>query len=196
MNLFKTFLTALLFIPAVAFADGWDDALYQQIEQSIQQPHFREAQFPVTKYGAKPSATAAQNQKAIQRAIDKCSRTGGGSVVVPAGQTFQTGAIQLKSGVNLVVEEGAVLQFVFQPELYPIVETSWEGLDCYNLSPCIYAFQAHDIALTGKGIIDGGGTRETWWPWCGASKYGWKAWSARRMRLVHASSATEKTVSR
>ena len=174
MNLFKTFLTALLFIPAVAFADGWDDALYQQIEQSIQQPHFREAQFPVTKYGAKPSATAAQNQKAIQRAIDKCSRTGGGSVVVPAGQTFQTGAIQLKSGVNLVVEEGAVLQFVFQPELYPIVETSWEGLDCYNLSPCIYAFQAHDIALTGKGTIDGGGTRETWWPWCGASKYGWK----------------------
>ena len=167
-------LIALFFIPAVALADGWDDALERQIEQSIQQPHIQAAQVSILDYGAQPSATAAQNQKAIQRAIDKCSKRGGGSVIVPAGQTFLTGAIEMKSGVRLVVEEGAVLEFAFQPELYPIVETSWEGLDCYNLSPCIYAFKAHDIALSGKGTIDGGGTRETWWPWCGATKYGWK----------------------
>ena len=172
--LHRLVLIATLFIPAVALADGWDDALERQIEQSIQQPRIQETPYNILNYGAKPSATAVQNQKAIQRAIDKCSKQGGGRVIVPAGQTFKRGAIEMKSGVRLMVEEGAVLEFVFQPELYPIVETSWEGLDCYNLSPCIYAFKAHDIALSGKGTIDGGGTRETWWPWCGATKYGWK----------------------
>jgi polygalacturonase len=49
-------------------------------------------------------------------------------VIVPAGEKFFTGAITLKDGVNLHVEEGAVLEFAFEPELYPIVETSWEGL--------------------------------------------------------------------
>lgn len=80
----------------------------------------------------------------------------------------------MKSGVNLEVQEGAVLEFVFQPELYPIVETSWEGLECFNLSPCIYAFGAKDIAITGKGTIDGGGSNEAWWPWNGNPRFGWK----------------------
>ncbi len=162
------------FLPLHAVAQTWDTALYEQIERSIQRPELLEKDYPITQFGAKPSASAAQNQKAIQRAIDKCSKRGGGRVTVPAGQTFLTGAIELKSGVNLVVEDEARLEFAFEPSLYPIVETSWEGLDCYNLSPCIYAFRAHDIAITGRGTIDGGGNRETWWPWCGATKYGWK----------------------
>ena len=157
-----------------SFASQWDDALYRQIEQSIQSPQFGSHTVVITRLGAKPSATAVHNQRAIQRAIDRCSRKGGGRVIVPAGKTFLTGAIQLKSGVCLVVEEGAVLRFAFQPEIYPIVETAWEGLDCYNLSPCIYAFKATDIGISGKGTIDGSGTRETWWPWCGAERYGWK----------------------
>ena len=128
----------------------------------------------VTKYGASETATAVKNQRALQRAIDQCAKRGGGKVMVPAGLRLRTGALELKSGVNLCVEEGAVLEFVFAPTLYPIVETSWEGLDCYNLSPCLYAFKAKDIALTGKGTIDGGGNKETWWPWCGTTRYGWK----------------------
>jgi len=163
-----------LLIPVASLAREWDEALYKQIEQSIRTPQLPDAAFPITKYGAKPTATAAQNQQAIQKAIDKCSKKGGGRVIVPAGQTFKTGAIQLKSRVNLVVEEGAVLLFVFEPELYPIVETSWEGLECFNLSPCVYAFQATDIAITGKGTIDGGGSKDTWWPWCGSPRFGWK----------------------
>ena len=155
-------------------AQGWDAALYKQIEQSIRQPQFADKEFPITKYGAKTDATAAKNQKAIQKAIDLCSKKGGGRVIVPAGQKFLTGAIQLKSGVNLVVEEGAILEFVFEPELYPIVETSWEGLECFNLSPCVYAFKAKDIAITGKGTIDGGGSNDTWWPWNGNPRFGWK----------------------
>ena len=172
-RLFQLLMLCLL-VPTVAAAQGWDEALYKQIEQSIRVPQFAAKEYVITKYGAKPDATAAKNQKAIQKTIDLCSKKGGGKVVVPAGQKFLTGAITLKSGVNLEVQEGAVLEFVFQPELYPIVETSWEGLECFNLSPCIYAFKAKDIAVTGKGTIDGGGTNETWWPWNGSPRFGWK----------------------
>ena len=152
----------------------WDEATYRQIEQSIRVPQFADKAYVITNYGAKATNTAAQNQKAIQKTIDLCSKKGGGRVVIPAGQTYLTGAITLKDGVNLHVEEGATLAFAFEPELYPIVETSWEGLECFNLSPCIYAFKVKDIAITGKGTIDGGGSNDTWWPWNGNPRFGWK----------------------
>ena len=173
-------------------AKGWNEEQYKQIEQSIRLPQFADREFLITKYGAKPTNTAAKNQKAINKAIETCSKKGGGRVVVPAGQRFLTAAIELKSGVNLVVEEGAVLEFAFEPELYPIVPTRWEGVDCWNLSPCIYAYQQKDIAVTGKGTIDGGGSRETWWPWVSAPKFGFKEgmtvhqWNGARQRLLKA----------
>ena len=167
-------LLMLCIVALTAQAKGWDDQQYKQIEQSIRLPQFADKVYDITKYGAKPTNTAAKNQKAIQKAIDKCSKKGGGRVVIPAGQKFLTAAIQLKSGVNLEVQEGAVLEFAFEPELYPIVPTRWEGLDCWNLSPLIYAYQARDIAVTGKGTIDGGGSNDTWWPWCGSKKFGMK----------------------
>ena len=174
MNRCLRLVLLALLLPFVAIAGNWDAAKYKQIEQSIQAPRLVDKEFLITKFGAKTDGTAASNQKAIQKAIDKCSKKGGGRVVVPAGCTFLTGAIELKSGVNLEVQEGAVLLFAFEPELYPIVETSWEGQDCYNLSPSIYAFKATDIAITGKGTIDGGGSNETWWPWCGSGRFGAK----------------------
>ena len=167
-------LLTLCIVALTAQAKGWDDQQYKQIEQSIRMPQFADKVYDITKYGAKTTNTAAKNQKAIQKAIDKCSKKGGGRVVIPAGQKFLTAAIQLKSGVNLEVQEDAVLEFAFEPELYPIVPTRWEGLDCWNLSPLIYAYQARDIAITGKGTIDGGGTNDTWWPWCGSKKFGMK----------------------
>ena len=172
-RLFSLMLLGML-IALSTVAKEWDTALYRQIEQSIQTPQIADAAYPITKFGAKPTHSATQNQKAIQKAIDKCAKKGGGRVIVPAGHTFITGAIKLKSHVNLVIEEGAVLRFAFNPALYPIVETSWEGLECFNLSPCIYAFQATDIAITGSGTIDGGGSNTTWWPWVGAPKFGWQ----------------------
>ncbi|MBR1932223.1 MAG: glycoside hydrolase family 88 protein [Prevotella sp.] len=173
-KMLRLLLLALLLPVLSAQAKEWDEQLYRQIEQSIKTPQTSGKDYLITKFGAKPSATAAQNQHAIQKAIDKCSKKGGGRVIVPAGQAFETGAIELKSHVNLVVEEGAVLRFAFQPELYPIVETSWEGLECFNLSPCVYAFKATDIAVTGRGTINGGGSNDTWWPWCGSPRFGWK----------------------
>ena len=171
MKILKLLLLWLL-VPMAALADGWTTQ-YKQIEQSIRQPEFADKVFDITKYGAKTDAKPEVNQKAINKAIAACSKAGGGKVVVPEG-TFLTGAITLKSHVNLVVEKGAVLEFVFKPELYPIVLTRWEGLDCWNLSPCIYAYKETDIAITGEGTIDGGGTNDTWWKWCGSDHYGWK----------------------
>ena len=81
-------------------ANGWDEAKYKQIEQSIRVPQFANKDYVITKFGAKPENSAAKNQQAIQKAIDKCSKKGGGRVVVPEGMVFMTGAIQLKSGVN------------------------------------------------------------------------------------------------
>mgnify|MGYP002656575904 FL=1 len=172
MRYLKTLLLALLF-PACAFAAGWDDNEYKRIEQSIQLPKIAERQFLITSFGAKTTATAAQNQKAINRVISLVSKKGGGKVIIPKG-TWNTGAIELKSHVNLVLEEGATLHFAFEPKLYPLVRTSWEGLACWNYSPCIYAYKATDIAITGKGTIDGGGNNDTFWQWNGSPRFGYK----------------------
>ena len=111
-KIFQVLMFCLL-MPAIAHAQNWDQAQYKQIEQSIREPQFADKVYLITKYGAKTDATAAQNQKAIQKAIDQCSKKGGGKVVIPAGCKFLTAAIQLKSGVNLEVQEGAVLEFAF-----------------------------------------------------------------------------------
>lgn len=172
----KNFLTIMFLLIAVAFPSSgasWNEEEYRKIEESIKKVDFPQHRIKVTKYGASPKATAEKNREAINKAIEECSKKGGGHVVIEGGE-FLTGALRLRSNVNLVVEKDAKLQFVFQPELYPIVPTRWEGLDCWNLSPCIYAFKETNVAVSGEGTIDGGGSRETWWPWCGATKYGWK----------------------
>jgi len=175
MKLNSYLLTAMMALSSVsvyAQVDQWKTD-YPKIEASIQSPKLKDKAFSIEKYGAKTSASAAKNQKAINNAIKACAKAGGGRVVVSKG-TWHTGAVTLLSGVNLHLEEGAVLQFDFIPELYPVVETRWEGLGCYNLSPMIYANGAHDIAITGKGTVNGGGTRETWWTWTGVPRFGWK----------------------
>ena len=166
-------LLLCLIVPSFAQAKAWDEEEYKRIEQSIKAPTFPEKDFLITKYGAKTTNSAAQNQKAINKAIATCSKKGGGRVIVPSG-TFITGAITLLSHVNLVVEKDAVLKFAFEPDLYPIVPTRWEGIDCRNLSPCIYAYKQTDIAVTGEGTIDGSGANDTWWPWNGNPRFGFK----------------------
>ena len=166
-------LLLCLIVPSIAQAKAWDEEEYKRIEQSIKAPTFPEKDFLITKYGAKTTNSAAQNQKAINKAIAACSKKGGGRVIVPSG-TFITGAITLLSHVNLVVEKDAVLKFAFEPDLYPIVPTRWEGIDCRNLSPCIYAYKQTDIAVTGEGTIDGSGANDTWWPWNGNPRFGFK----------------------
>ncbi len=165
------FFSALVF-PLTIIAQTWDDAKYKAIEASIVAPTFADAEFDITATGITTASTPNEIQTAINATIDKCSEAGGGKVIIPPG-TWKTGAITLKSNVNLVVKAGATLLFAYDPYLYPLVKTRWEGLDIMNYSPCIYAYQAKNVAITGDGIIDGNGTKDTWWKWCGAAKYGY-----------------------
>lgn len=158
------------------------DSIYASIEQSIVALTFPADTFDISSYGASPKASAAKNQSAINRAVAECSHRGGGTVRVPEG-SYNTGAIRLLDNVDLHLDSAATLLFAFDPELYPVVATSWEGLDCYNLSPCIYANCARNVAITGSGTIDGGADTSAWWPWCGKDHYGWTPGSPRQQDL-------------
>ena len=127
----------------------------------IKAPTFPDRDFVITAYGAKPGSDCTG---AIRAAIDACNQSGGGRVVVPAGE-WLTGAIQLKSNVNLHVVEGATLRWTFDLTKYPVVFTRWEGVECMNYSPLIYAFGQENIAVTGEGTLDGGADWNTWWDW-------------------------------
>jgi len=145
-----------------------------KIEKQIKRTSFAKRTFYITDFGAKPHNEFEPCHEAINQAITACSLAGGGTVVVPKG-TFFTGPITLKSNVNLHVSEGATLKFSTDQSLYfPGVITRWEGIDCYNARPLIYAYGETNIAITGKGTIDGQGSKEAWWPMCGAPRYGWK----------------------
>ena len=103
--------------------------------------------------------------KTINEAVDACSAAGGGRVVVPAG-SFTTGPIRLKSRVNLHLSEGAVLKFSTDPKDYlPLVHTRYEGVELMNYSPLIYAYDAQDVAITGRGTLDGQADNARWWDW-------------------------------
>ncbi|MCY0878938.1 MAG: glycoside hydrolase family 28 protein [Firmicutes bacterium] len=103
------------------------------------------------------------NTEVFREAIQYCFDRGGGTVVVPQG-IWHTGPIHLKSNVRLHLEAGAVIDFDTAFERYlPLVFTRWEGVECYNYSPLIYAYQASQLAITGQGEIRGNGA--AWWPW-------------------------------
>ena len=88
------------------------------------------------------------NREAINKAIDAASKAGGGRVVVPAG-VFLTGAIRLKSNVNLHVSKGATLKFATNAKAYePVVHTRWEGMELMHLSPLIYAYEETGLLVT------------------------------------------------
>ena len=99
-------------------------------------------------------------------------QAGGGAVVVPKGR-FVTGAVHLDSNVNLHLEDGAVLAFRPRPKDYlPVVFTRFEGTECMNYSPFIYAFEKTNIAVTGSGTLDGQAGPGHWWPWAGKDRFG------------------------
>lgn len=99
--------------------------------------------------------------EAIRKAIEHCAAEGGGRVVIPDGE-FLTGPIRLRSHVNLHLADSARLLFVTDPNLFDVVRTRIEGIDCYNLSPLIYAYEETHIAITGNGVMDGQASEDNW----------------------------------
>lgn len=142
---------------------GADWSKAEEILKSIKAPQFPNAEFNIVDFGAvndgKTLCTAA-----IEKAIAECNAKGGGKVVVPAGD-FLTGPIHLLDDVNLHLMESAKLKFSTDTKDFPIVLTRFEGVELMNYSPLIYALNKKNIALTGKGTIDGQADSSHWWFW-------------------------------
>jgi polygalacturonase len=178
MSKMKSIVCALFLTACVSTAraqapqDVWAES--KRIEEGIRKTSFPELVYNIKDFGAQADNPEFLCHEAINRAIITCSHAGGGTVVVPAG-VFHTGPVVLKSNVNLHLDEGACLRFSAERYLYTnTVLTRWEGLDCYNYHPLIYAYGESNIAITGKGVIDGQGSNENWWYMCGSPRFGWK----------------------
>ena len=157
--------------PLLDVSNPWQ--AIKEVEKNIKAPEFPKREFIITNFGAKEGVEDYKTN-AINSAINACASKGGGVVIVPKG-TFYTGPITLKSNVNLHLEDGAVVKFSTNPEDYlPVVLTRWEGWDCMNFHPLIYAYGEANIAITGNGTLDGQGSNEKWWPWKGKKEHGYK----------------------
>ncbi|HEX4350942.1 MAG TPA: glycoside hydrolase family 28 protein [Verrucomicrobiae bacterium] len=163
-RIIATAVTGLVSILA-ARADPPEWQQVPEILARIIPPEFPTRDFVITKYGA-----VADGQTdctvAIAKAIDACVAAGGGHVVVPAGEFF-TGPIHLQNNVDLhLAESNSVLKFSTDPKAYlPAVFTRFEGTECYNLSPLVYALDRKNIAVTGEGVLDGQADDTNWMAW-------------------------------
>ncbi|MBN1766009.1 MAG: glycoside hydrolase family 28 protein [Sedimentisphaerales bacterium] len=136
---------------------------------AIKRPTFPKRTIDVRDYGAVGDGKQV-NTKAFAKAIAACAKKGGGRVLVPAG-LWLTGPIHLKSKIDFHISEGAELRFSNKFSDYlPVVFTRWEGLECYNYSPLIYAKDCENIAITGAGTLNGQG--EKWWKWKKTQNHG------------------------
>jgi polygalacturonase len=123
----------------------------------------------------------------MREAISACAAAGGGRVVVPPGR-FVTGAVRLKSRVDLHLAEGATLAFSRDPTAYlPLVLTRFEGVELMNYSPFIYALDERDVAITGSGTLDGQANEEFWWSWPRRGPTGVSRQTPARNRLLEMS---------
>lgn len=149
-------LAAALLFSEQVFAQHTD--IYKNIE--FKMPQVAETSFSantvsITQFGGVAGGTV-KNTEAFRKAIDELSRKGGGKLVVPRGM-WLTGPIELKSNINLHVEEGAFVMFSKDKNDYPLVDVSFEGLNTIRCQSPISARNASNIAITGKGVIDGSG---------------------------------------
>jgi polygalacturonase len=103
---------------------------------------------------------AKDTTAAFEKAIDKCSKDNGQTVIIPAGK-YLTGPIHLKSNIRLHLEKDAVILLGDNLNDWPAVKSRWEGVECYGYSPCIYGANLSNVSITGEGTIDGNG--QAWW---------------------------------
>ena len=115
--------------------------------------------FNIRQSGAVPDGRTL-NTAAIAAAVKNCADAGGGVVYVPPGD-YLTGPIVLRSNVTLHLEAGAVIRFVQDSKHYPTVQSRWAGVEQHGFCPCVYGRDIENVALTGRGILDGQG--KYWW---------------------------------
>jgi len=137
--------------------------LYTGLEFNM--PRVQEPQIPnntvnITDFGAVGDGLT-KNTQAFEKAIAAAAAKGGGKVIIPRG-LWLTGPIVLRSNINLHAEAGAMVIFSKDFNDYPLVETSFEGLNTYRCQSPISGKNLENVAITGKGTFDGSG--EAWRP--------------------------------
>ena len=128
--------------------------------EAVQRPVFPALTRSIVEYGAVADGTTL-NTEAINRAISEVSAQGGGTVNIPAG-LWLTGPIVLQDNVCLHLAANALVLFSDDHSLYPIINTSFEGLETRRCQSPISALGARNIAITGQGVMDGNG--DSWRP--------------------------------
>lgn len=142
---------------------GIDTSVYEGLPFEmiqVEQPSFPDYSVNIKDFGAVADGKTL-NTEAINNAINDVNSKGGGKVVIPAG-LWITGPIELKSNVNLYTEKNALVLFTDDFNAYPILETSFEGLNTRRCQSPISAWNAENIAITGHGVFDGAG--DSWRP--------------------------------
>ena len=149
--------------PATAFVNaGGKSVLTQQLEEIFSQPTFAvipNRTFAAADFGAKADGTTV-NTQAIQKAIDAAAKAGGGVVTLPKG-TIVSGALFIKSNVELRLDAGVILQAVADDSQYPDNWTRIAGIEMTWPAALINVYGVQNARVTGKGIIDGNG--KYWW---------------------------------
>ena len=145
-----------------AISDDYSN-IYDGLEfsmEKVKEPVIPDYSVNITDFGAVPDGLTL-NTQAFADAIQEVSDKGGGKVIVPRG-IWLTGPIVMKSNIDLHTDEGALILFSRNFNDYPLIETSFEGLETYRCISPVYAYDLDNIAITGKGIIDGSG--DAWRP--------------------------------
>ncbi|MDR7370084.1 glycoside hydrolase family 28 protein [Flavobacterium aquidurense] len=157
-------------VSTVSETDPWKKM--ELIVKSIPETHFSDKTYNINDFGAVADGKT-MNTAAFEKAIKACAENGGGKVIVPNGK-YLTGAIHLESNVNLHLEDNAEILFSTNPKDYPIIHTSWEGTELMNYSPLIFARNKTNVAITGKGTLNGQANSSNWWVWSGGKSYAWQ----------------------
>lgn len=167
------FLIALLVVGMTASAVSTEEAYIQlrdSIVSTIHGAKMPSKTLSLKKFDAKGDGKS-DCRPAFERAMRQAKKYGGARIVVPAGTYYVCGPIRFESNVCLDLQEGATIKFSPNPKYYPIVETSWEGTFVNNYSPFIYGKDLHDVAIVGKGTIDGN-AQTTFATWRGKQEAG------------------------
>lgn len=136
---------------------------YDEVGAAVMPDSIAAIQSPFFEYDFKrptfPERTdsLSPGEDVIQEGIDRLASAGGGTLVLTEGD-YLAGRIELKSNINLHLQEGAVVTFKSEiADFLPVVYTRNEGIELYSLGACIYANDAVNIAITGKGKLVGPG---------------------------------------
>ena len=148
---------------ANAVAGGKYDGLYENLPfqmEKVTAPVFLDNEVNLKDFGAKGDGSSLCTD-AFAKAISALEKMGGGRLTVSQG-VWYTGPITLKSNINLHLEKGAIILFSPDLDLYPLIDTSFEGLDTRRCQSPISGRGLVNVAITGEGVIDGNG--EYWRP--------------------------------